>query len=516
MTTDANLGPDQFLYGRKGPWPQPSPSHPLIEAFEVLNVPPIEGLLWQQTIGARYLATQIGYPPAAAQYAVEQINANYLGPDDARFAQIMFETCYQRYLLPLGAADVAWLQSKGVQNPSGAGITLKYDFGAMDLVQPLAGMHCAPTRLFLAGTPAAGLQCAYISVGDALIAPKTPAWALAKAYVLQGAAYQMLFVVHPALHFPMDSVNAVTKTAVPHTHPLFQLVYPHTSYTLALDNAVLESENSVVNDHAQGTWFDPLTGNAYNLKLLFAAGYTGLADARYRGAYPAYHYLKPALIRLPGAAPQPVHDTAYSRWQTAYFTRAVLPLCQAVAKSILGADPADGYVTRWARYLHTCVNGFPDEADILDADCLALTLAIYLWDVTIAHGADHASFGAGLSPAEKFLRIRAAPPASAGSPSPTQAAQLYTGDDMARAAIANQMFFAPWTMAPNLDATWYAFTDPALAEAQVSFHAALRSVDNDRSLTQFMPLVADDCVPPPPPTTRTAPLAQTLPQSIQY
>ncbi len=504
--TDPNLGPDQFLYGRKGPWPQPSPSHPLIEACEVLTIPPIETTLWEATIGTRYLQTQVAYPPQAAAYAVKQIAANYTGPDDARFAQILFKTCYQRYLLPLAAADIAFLQSQGV-DPVKVGITFKYDFGAMDLVQPLAGMHCAPSRAYLTGQPAA-LACARISVGNILVAPADKAWPLAKMFVLQGAAYQMLFVVHPALHFPMDSVNAVTKTAVPYTHPLFQLVYPHTSYTLALDNAVLESEASVVNDNEQGTWFDPLTGDAYNLKLLFAAGYSGLDDPRYRGAYPTYDYLNPALIKLPGASPQPVFDTAYSRWQTAYFTRAFLPFCLAVAKAILAADPKDSYVVRWARYLNTCVRGFPDETQILDADCLALTLAIYLWDVTVAHGADHASFGLDISPAEKFLRLRCAPPQAPSSAPPTRTTDIYSGDDLYRAAMANQMFFTPWTMAPNLDETFYAFTDPALAAAQLTFHANLKGVDNDPTLTRFMPLVGPEANPKD--------IGGTIPASIQY
>jgi len=503
---DPNLGPDQFLYARKGPWPQPSPSHPLIEAFEVLAIPPLETTLWQATIGTRYLQTQVAYPPSAAAYAVQQINANYTGPDDARFAQILFGTCYQRYLLPLDPADRSFLSSKGV-NP--AGISCKYDFGAIDLVEPLAGMYCAPARVYLSGAPPAGLKCALIGVGDVLVAPTDKAWPLAKIYALQGAAYQMLFVVHPALHFPMDAVNAITKTAVPYTHPLFQLVYPHTSYTLALDNAVLESEASVVNDNAQGTWFDPLTGDAYNLKLLFAAGYSGLSDPRYRNAYPAYDYLNPALVKLPGAAPQPVYDTAYSRWQTAYFTRAFLPLCLTVAKAILALDKdPNGYLVRWARYLATCVRGFPDEKAIVDAECLALTLAIYLWDVTVAHGADHASFGSGLSPAEKFLRLRSAPPQNAGSAPPASIAQICSGDDLYRAAMANQMFFAPWTMAPNLDQTYYAFTDPLLAQAQVTFHANLKSVDNDPELTRFMPLV--------PPAATPGDIGATIPASIQY
>ena len=63
--------PDQFLYSREGPWPQPSPSHPLICADEVLNIPPIETLLFNETIGARYLQSQLAYPPLAAQYAAD-------------------------------------------------------------------------------------------------------------------------------------------------------------------------------------------------------------------------------------------------------------------------------------------------------------------------------------------------------------------------------------------------------------------------------------------------------------
>jgi len=467
----------------------------------------MELMQWEATIGQRYLTTQIAYAPAAAAEAVSTITKNYLGPDDQRFAQILFTTAYQRYLLPLTDADRSYLKSKGINDPAKEGITSKYDFGAMHLVQPLTGLYCAPTRVYLAGSPPSQ-SVRYISVGtdQVLVAPNDPAWMLAKAFALQGAAYQMLFVVHPALHFPMDSINAVTKTAVPHTHPLFQLLFPHTTYSLALDNAVLESAASVVNDNAQGTWFDPLTSDAYNLKLLFAAGYTGLDDSCYRGAYPASNYREPALICLPTTKPQPVHSTAYSTWQSAYFTRAFLPFCTSVAKFILGSDKTDSYVVHWARYLHHLVKGFPDETEILDAECLGLTLAIYLWDVSLAHGADHASFGSGLTAPEKFLRIRCAPPTSPKTPSPTSTTQIATGDDLARAAMANEMFFVPWTMAPNLNDTAYAFTDPALAILQVTFHTNLRDVDEDPKLTQFMPLRSSD----------PSGYAGTIPASIQY
>jgi len=35
--------------------------------------------------------------------------------------------------------------------------------------------------------------------------------------------------------------------------------------------------------------------SAYNLKLLFGAGYTGLKKARYTNAYPAWDYMKPQM-----------------------------------------------------------------------------------------------------------------------------------------------------------------------------------------------------------------------------
>lgn len=503
--SDPTLTPDQFLYGRKGPWPQPSPSHPLIEALEVLTIPPIETLLWNSTIGARYLKTQVGYPPEAAAKAV--LNLGYTTPTDDDFHKEMLATAYIRYLMPLAARDEQLLASGQV--PVDPAVAMwKYDFSAMALVKPLAGLYCAPTIVFIAGAPSGHLVCTAISVAGVVIRPSDSAWGLAKIYALQGAAYHMLFVVHPALHFPMDSVNAITKTAVPYTHPLFQLLYPHTSYTLALDNSVLESDQSVVNDNARGSWFDPLTGDAYNLKLLFAAGYSGVPEQSYSDAYPPYDYMKPQLLKLAGSAPSPVFDTAYSRWLTAYFERAFLPFCRAVAKVILDADPLDSYVVRWARYLHASVRGFPDERRILDPECLATVMAIYMWDVTVSHGADHHSFALSVPVVDKFLRIRRPPPATRND-LPVAAGQVFNGDDMYRAEMAQAMFFMPSAIQPNLDQTFYAFTDPLLAIEQAKFHLNLLAVSNDPELKQFMPLSAAG-------PADVAPYTLTIPASIQY
>jgi hypothetical protein len=502
------LTPDQFLYGRRGPWPQPSPAHPLNEAMEVLTIPPIESMLWNATIGQRYLQLQVGYPPIAAANAVEQ--ASYTTPPDQDFQRMMLETCYQRFLLPLSQRDRDLL----AEQPLAAGTAppfYKYDFSAMELVQPLEGLNCAPTVVYIAGTPGASMSCVAICVGSLLIQASDPAWEMAKAYALQGAAYHILFVVHPALHFPMDSVNAVTKTAIPQAHPLFKLLYPHTSYTLALDNAVLESEFSVVNENAKGTWFDPLTANAYNLKLLFGAGYSGLPDKPYADAYPVFDYMRPALLKLADSPAAPVYALSYSNWLTAYFNDAFLPFCLTVAKAVLAADPHDEFVKRWAGYLKQCVYGFPDEREILDAECLAMTMAIYMWDVSVSHGADHYSFALEVPVPDKFLRIRRPAPTATNDP-PVMAGEISTGDDRYRAEMCQALFFMPSAIKPNLNETFYAFTDPVLSSAQAKFHQDLLAVSNDTGLKQFMPLISsrDSDLHP------NFSYSHTIPASIQY
>jgi hypothetical protein len=502
-----DLPPDQFLYGRRGPWPQPSPSHPLKEAAEVLNVPQIESLVWDATIGKRLLIGQAAFAALAAKDAMT--DGWSLIPTDADFNGYMWDTLYTRYMTPASPADI-----EGCDTPPGTVKWWKYDFSAMKLVKPIEGLYCAPVICIFAEDENKKRTCAGIIFRgetpekNVTVCPSGPqgTWNLAKIYALQGAAYHVLFVVHPALHFPMDSVNAITKTAVPHTHPLFQLLYPHTSYTLALDNAVLEGANSVVNENAQGTWFDPLMGNAYNLKLLFGAGYSGLPDKWFKGAYPAFDFMKP----------QMGFDSPYGQWLKAYFEPFEF-LCKAVANQILKADKQDTYVRRWARYNSTYVQGFPDEDEIFKDGCLAQAMAIYMWDVTVSHGGDHYSFGMNVPAKFKFLRIRNFPPPPLPDKGPERVADVANGDDSYRAQLAQRLFFGPHAMYPNLNETYYASTDPVLMVVQKSFHDKLTEVSTRYQYgldKPFMPL--NESQAPEPPDPAYTKYEFTIPASIQY
>ena len=468
MHRHAQLPPDRFLYGRKGPWPQPSPSHPLLEAPEVLNVPADEWMLWNETIGARYAKTQLGQPPLAAAYAVQ--NRAYLGPNDENFHRILFETGYTRFLRHVDEGDRRTF-GRLVEMTADAQ-WYKYDFRAMKVVEPLDDLYCAPTAILIRECRTTGTRtAAAIALPKLVVLPGDPAWTMAKAFALQGAAYHMLFVVHPALHFPMDSVNAITKTSIPMTHPIFQMLYPHTQYSLALNNAVLEGDMSVVNNNAAGTWFDPLTADGYNLKMLFGAGYAGIK--KFGDSYPQYNYLKPQKGTQDGLTSPFLQalDQYYGVFEE--FTTVV-------AKRIFEDDDQRDYVGPWARYLHSYLHGFPGHTEVMrDAELLARVMAIYMWDVSVSHGADHYSFGTQVAVRDKMLRIRVAPPTDRNEPPPNPAAGefLCSADDHYRASMCQQMFFLPFRIEPSLANLGYPLLDPVSFKASMAFHEALKAVD---------------------------------------
>lgn len=487
--SDPDLDQSAFLYQRKGPWPQPAPSYPVEHAPEVLNIPSDEAWQWDKTIGARYLKDVILYAPEATMLAMEDKSSAI--PSDAEFLRIMTDSIYARYLRNAGGSK--WTA----------------DLTAIRLLEgrTLPGTFCAP--LVCRFSRADDGKFSLVSIdfqqdGTAplVVKPGDAAWSLAKVYALQGATYQTLFVVHPALHFPMDAVNAITKTAVPQIHPLFQALFPHSAYQLPLDNAVLEGAYSVVNNHVASTWYDPFTAKGIDIMRLFGPGYVGMKDNPV--AYPAYDYLNPWMDdRLP-----------YGKCMKLYFD-VFLKFCTVIADHILTESPDDTYVARWARYLHATVLNFPDEKRIFEPGVLARTLAVYMWDVSVAHGADHYSYVVDVAPGEshpralwKFLRVRVAPPTRGTAPEVNKVGDVCEIGDLFRAELAQYLFFTPWTIKPNLIDTTYDFASPALQAAVTVFHADLEQASKQalEIMPSFMPLL--------PPNDDH--YAVSLPASIQY
>lgn len=477
-----DLPADQFLYERRGPWPQPSPSYPMANAPEILNIPPVETMIWTQAIGSRYFQTEIAFPGAAAANAVAGGQLEI--PSDAEFLRMMTNSVFARSLRQVAGTNTWFSNFSPMALMENATVPGTYVREVSCVFERNAGQFSC-TRIEVPIVGGMPLQ----------VSPSDPAWNLAKAYALQGASYVGMFVVHPALHFPMDTVNAVTKTAVPRNHPLFQLLQPHSAYALAVNNAVLETEDGVLSSNPQGTWFDPLTAAGLEIKRLFGAGYEGLPNPP--GLYPRYDYMNPW---MDGSLP-------YGHCLRLYFD-TFLDFCEKVEKEIREANPDgnDIYVERWANYISAQLHGFPDGKEIFTPGVLARALAVYMWDVTVSHAADHYSYTHDVTPAApgvagttlaawKFLRLRVPPPAQGTDGANVKlVGDVCHPDDLYRAEMTQELFLKSATIYPNLVDTTYAFTSPSLLQAQEEFHANLRLAAGKVAavMPNFMPLEVAD------------------------
>lgn len=445
-----------FLYNGKGPWPQPNPRHPRGEAPVVLSIPKDQMRDFNRHVGFRYIRELLfGWPAAAWKAATAEVREY---PSDAAFSKMMTTSIYSKLLSPLsGGQDEAPFRE--LIERGGGATFYKIDLSAMRHVEPYRDMHVAPT-LSLVEERGSRREVVAIEVAGLLVEPAdVNAWNLAKLFVLQGASYATLFTEHPNLHFPFDAINAITQTILPTDHVVFQLLYPHLRFQLALNDAVLGASSSVITDF-RPTIYAPFTADASSgLLELFVAGYRGVTG---RSGYPRYDF--EARPKRP--------PSEYGTFLGAYYD-TILDFTRVVADKV---SPHDRLIRDWADYIVDWIPGFPGPDDIGKPGVLAETLARIVWDLTVGHGADHATFSYDVSPEMKFLRIRVAPPASRDI-APVDIRDATRWVDRFKMRLAHRMFFEPigFTKLINTD---YNFADPELAAAQNDFHAALYRTDS--------------------------------------
>lgn len=462
----------KFLYDRKGPWPQPSPRHPLGTAPEVLHLPWQEKVDWQLHIGLRYMRDLFLYGPVAAFRALGFRELPTIS--DAELNDALVRGLYSRFLAPLDEVD---RQTFSAQiDPSDTGLHYKMDFSPIASVDPYRGMHVAPTVTLLrrATKDDPEFEVKAIAIGDdRLVLEPTDgdSWELAKYYVLQGCSYATLFTEHPNVHFPFDTINAVTKGSIPTDHLLFRLLIPHFRFSLVLDNAVLQGDASVISNF-RATIYDPFTAKAdAGLMAFFVAGYKGLEG---NSAYPAYRFAASRdQLRLP--------PTRYGEFLRRYF-EPFLEFSQTVVAAM--TDEELGYCQEWARWIRVWIPTFPEltfhppaspqEKD-LGRDRLAFALAVTLWDVTVVHSTDHENFATDIPVDWKCFRLREPAPASKTG-GVLDRKKLSRKVDLFKSHLAHRMFFAPTTVTRLVEVE-YGFETDALREAENDFKEALRTVE---------------------------------------
>lgn len=461
--------PKDFLYNRKGPWPQPCPEHPFGESPAVLHLPFREMADWWAHIGLRYVGT---LPYSAFAYAYGFLNPGLKKVTDKDFNQMLSETMLCRFIKQ--AYDDKDREIFGeLLNDKDIFIV---DLEAMKVVKTFKGIYASGSKTLIRhlGNYKYETLKIYIDKTESMFTPEDgDHWELAKYYVLQGGAICATLVVHPLLHFPMDSINAITKTALPKDHLLFQLLYPHLRFTLYLENAVLTFKTSLL---MQKWWmtYAPYPGPYDGLRDLLVEGFKGISD---NASYPEFKYT---------GKPQKIHSH-YGTLLEKYF-QIIHKFVQNIMKFI--TEDEEFYLYKWFDYINGSVPGFPKGEEVKkNTELRDRTIAFYLYDITVSHSIDHYSYG-NMDLRKIPLRLRQAPPCK-GSSLKLNRKKLTKFWDYGKYRMANMLFFSPTTVT-SLIKTQYNFgkrssvIDPIVRD----FKVELKKLDKEleEKNMQYIPL----------------------------
>ena len=433
--------------GAHTPWPQPSPWPGMPPA--VLGIDPAEYQEYMSTIVHRYFETLKSSWNESLHFAVH--NHGVSVPGDEALADMVWRTPFSTFLSRgLDPKDQTHFAALIAEHPGAE--WLKIDHAFLRHYKPLPGVTVHPSVGLFRRAPG-GIALVGIELGGRVYAPGDGGrWDRAKAFFLQGCSIHLPMSCHPTVHFPMDSVVAVSRQVFGAAHPLRKLIEPHCYLQLPLNYGVLYNSRSVAHNHQQEI-YTPLPAYRDSAFEGFIEHYTGIDG---NSAYPGYRYP----MQAPG------FPGAFCEHLTAYY-EVVLKLCRAVAGTLPQDDPA---VARWGEALHALLPGFPAPEALRDSEVLARALAGFIHTVTVWHSADHFGFGA-LSIREIPMRLRIEGPEDDTPPE-----QWVSTTDIFRHHLAREMFFKDNTIRALTD-IHYDFDIPEHIAAAEVFSSDLARVD---------------------------------------
>lgn len=451
-----------YLYGRKGPWPQPCPDHPYGESPAVLRIPISEWIDWWMHIGLRF---SFLWPLLTPWYFLKGLLNPGLKPvSDDEFRNYLTNSMMARFITPkMDAIDRKAFERLMLEERE----YFIVDLDPVRVVKPFKKMHVSPTKTLLQKDESSFRVIAIWmeKTGTVLIPEDGDAWELAKYFVLQGGALCATMVVHPLQHFPLDAINAITKTALPKEHTLFKLLYAHQRFTLPLEYAVLNFRMSLLHDDAWWKTYAPFPGAYDGIRDLLVEGYSGIKN---NDSYPPFQYPR---------RPPKVYS-GYGTFLDAYY-ETIYRFVDEVVKTIPKGDHA---VASWANYIHSWIPGFPSAKEIFTGNTLTEVVAYYIWDVTVGHTIDHHNFGQ-MDIRKVPLRIRQAPPEKNAKIKPLK--ELQTPIDLMKYQLAMKLFFAPTVITRLIDVD-YKFKNDELKTAVEAFKSELKTTEKklkDQGLT---------------------------------
>ena len=468
--------PGDYTSRIQSPWPQPSPHDPQGLAPTVLHVPVVEIEEFLDTVVARYLRTLKREWPLAL---LESWQNPGLEPVSlAEFTRMLTESSFSRFLNPqLDEVDrgifAAWI----ARRPKAR--LFKVDLGALALAETLPGLKLHPSVTLLERHEDGRFEPLVIRLAGICHEPGDgESWLAAQYFVLNGCANLLVISAHPRVHFPFDTINAVTKTILPQDHPLARLLLPHCYLQLPLNFAVLYIDRSVAHNH-QTEIYTPFAVTRKGFIALMKAGYSGIPG---NSSYPRYHYQ---------AGGMKVHSP-YGQFLARYYE-----VFERFAARVLASVKADDEaVIRWADAIAAQLPGFPSSKEIFESvgegksSHLIAAAATFMHNCSVVHSADHHLY-ARESIRQIPLRLRAEPPRARHSRVSKRAGWLRRSDHF-RHFMANRMYFKTNTLRA-LTAVRYGLESGSELVAEAVFFDELRELDRDPEMCRFVPLKEIAC-----------------------
>lgn len=426
----AGFQPDDFLYGENGPWPSPPVDENACKvAPEVLIegphcIPAEEVDEWEKTLGNYYDTSNfLAFTRSAIDYASDllriplstlhkyEIEADillwyglerpenfgdrtgqYPALSDVTFTDMIAHGLLSKLMCRVDPAEQS--RCKDLLNDN----TREYwkcDLTHMRVVlNALPGEFVAPSIVYLSRplNPVAGEEYDFRVDGirifvqsraggpfdrGALLQPgEGKAWQLAKYFALQGALVRVNLIDHPMVHFPFDAINAITKSVLPTSNRVLQLLLPHLLLSLTVDNAVLEGKHSLLNRTGNFP-YSPYPAAGSEIRKVFPFYWWGSEPPN--NAFPPYGF---------ATEPRPI-PSKYGAFLNGYYP-PILNFTTAVVASI----PEDSHdwesIRFWADHVASWIPGFPNgQAIYKNRELLAKTCAAIIWNGAIVHTSDH-------------------------------------------------------------------------------------------------------------------------------
>lgn len=484
-----------YMYDRRGPWPQPQPMHPFGFAPGVVHVPRKETIKWFMHTGLSYFWTMFTHWPKALWNTYKNPTLKPLS--DELFEETLCHSSISRFV----SNELNEPDRKHYPNNEKLTIFKKFrdaepheeffiqDFSLVKDMNTYKGIYAAPTYTLFKGpvvNKRRKVVAIYFTKSKLMLTPEDGnAWELAKYYVMQGGSIRISLSGHANLHFPYDSINAISKTCLPKNSVLLRLLLPHFELTLSLNYRVLNSSTSPL-ANPEFMPYSALPAANGDLGQLFVYGYAGMKD---NPSYKEYDFpLEPTK-----------KYSEYFDFQMAYYD-TILGYVTKVVEHIPQNEYED--IKIWANYIKTWVPDFPagdelfaglDEEHLLmlREDILTKAIARVIWDLSVGHAADHYDYSKidiNIMP----FRLRVPPPDSKNIPD-FKLSELTSWWDIFKHDYERRMFFVPRNVHLLKDVV-YDFNRPGeekLREYNIQFLKDLKATEQQliaKGIYNYIPL----------------------------